>query len=60
MAARPRPAVARWTVHSVFVRTRDGPQRLEQAYRHLVRDDDRPDAPRHGPDDYDPATGEAT
>jgi hypothetical protein len=32
MAAHRHPTAARWTIRSVSVRTRDGPQRLEQAY----------------------------
>lgn len=30
------PAAPAWTVHSVPVRTRDGPQRLDQVYRRLL------------------------
>jgi hypothetical protein len=39
MAAAQRPvAVSTWVIHSVAVRTRDGPDRLDQAYRHLIDD----------------------
>jgi hypothetical protein len=31
-AARP----TRWTINSVYVRRRDGPKRIEQAYRVLI------------------------
>ena len=32
-----RPAVApAWTIRSVALRTRDGPERLDQAYRRLL------------------------
>jgi hypothetical protein len=36
--SRPRreTAGARWTIQSVTVRVRDGPQRLHQAYRILI------------------------
>ena len=34
-ARRPPPARS-WSVHSVFVRTRDGPDRLDLAYRRLL------------------------
>ena len=35
----PRPAVASaWTIRSVPVRTRDGRERLAQAYRRLLRE----------------------
>ena len=38
-----RPAVARtWTIRSVSVRTRDGPERLEQVYRRLLDDPPEP------------------
>ena len=44
-----RPAVPRtWTIHSISVRTRDGPERLEQVYRRLLEDPQEParrDAP---------------
>jgi hypothetical protein len=33
-AARP----ARWRISSVYVRKRDGPKRIEQAYRILIDD----------------------
>ena len=33
----PRPrSVPVWTIHSVAVRSRDGPQRVAQAYRRLL------------------------
>jgi len=43
---RPRPRAARaspatppvWTIHSVAVRARDGPERLARAYRRLTTD----------------------
>ena len=44
-----RPAVLRiWTLCSRSVRTRDGPERLEQVYRRLLEDPQEParrDAP---------------
>jgi hypothetical protein len=36
--AQHSPAATRWTIHSVVVRTRDGPERLEQVYRRLLLD----------------------
>lgn len=38
--------VPTWTIRSVAVRTRDGPERLDQAYRRLLNDPaaDRPPA----------------
>jgi hypothetical protein len=33
---RPADAGVRWTIQSVTVRARDGPQRLRQAYRILI------------------------
>src|SRR4051794_24860430 len=33
-----RAAAPSWTIHSVAVRTRDGPERLDQVYRRLVDD----------------------
>jgi hypothetical protein len=39
MPAAQRPvAASTWVIHSVAVRTRDGPERLDQAYRHLIDD----------------------
>lgn len=37
---RPTPSAppSRWTIQSVAVRARDGPQRLDQAYRLLLAD----------------------
>jgi hypothetical protein len=52
MATGPRPeATPTWTIRSIPVRTRDGPERLDQAYRRLLRDapHDRPLDERHGP-----------
>jgi hypothetical protein len=44
-----RPTVATtWTIRSISVRTRDGPERLEQVYRRLLEDPQEParrDAP---------------
>jgi hypothetical protein len=44
-----RPTVPRtWTIRSISVRTRDGPERLEQVYRRLLEDPQEParrDAP---------------
>lgn len=36
MPRRSRPAPIAWTIDSVTMRGRDGPRRLEQAYRLLV------------------------
>ena len=53
MPRGPRPQTApTWTVRSVSVRTRDGPLRLNQAYRRLL---DPPPAPSR-PGSPDPAT----
>lgn len=39
MAKKPRAAEPkRWRINSVYERRRDGPQRVEQAYRILVDD----------------------
>jgi hypothetical protein len=39
MPAAQRPvAASTWVIHSVAVRTRDGPDRLDQAYRRLIDD----------------------
>ena len=39
MPAGQRPAAAStWVIRSVAVRTRDGPERLDQAYRRLIDD----------------------
>lgn len=35
---QPPPVARTWVIHSVVVRTRDGPQRLDQVYRHLLQD----------------------
>jgi hypothetical protein len=48
MATGPRPTAAPiWAIRSTPVRTRDGPERLDQAYRRLLSD--RPPDERHGP-----------
>jgi len=45
MATGPRlTAAPTWSIRSIPVRTRDGPARLDQAYRRLLSD-----APHHGP-----------
>jgi hypothetical protein len=38
-------AAPAWVIRSVAVRTRDGPERLDQAYRRLTDDTPRQDAP---------------
>ena len=52
MPTGPRPTAAPvWAIRSIPVRTRDGPERLDQAYRRLLSDtphDTPPDGP-HGP-----------
>jgi hypothetical protein len=52
MATGPRPTAAPiWAIRSTPVRTRDEPERLDQAYRRLLSDTphDRPPDERHGP-----------
>ena len=50
MAVGRRPEVApAWTIRSVALRTRDGPDRLDQAYRRLLT----PDPPGKQPADPD-------
>jgi hypothetical protein len=50
MASGRRPEVAPvWTIRSVALRTRDGPERLDQAYRRLLAPDP-PDAQPACPD----------
>ena len=44
MPAGPRPAAPTWAIRSIPVRTRDGPERLDQAYRRLLNDTP-PDGP---------------
>jgi hypothetical protein len=44
MPPGPRPAAPIWAIRSIPVRTRDGPERLDQAYRRLL-DDTPPDGP---------------
>ena len=45
MATGPRPTAApTWSIRSIPVRTRDGPERLDRAYRRLLSD-----ASHHGP-----------
>ncbi|MGI4940354.1 MAG: hypothetical protein ACRYHQ_07305 [Janthinobacterium lividum] len=41
--------VPTWTIRSVTLRTRDGPERLDQAYRRLLTAE-RPDTRPPGPD----------
>jgi hypothetical protein len=50
MVTRQHPEMAPvWTIRSVALRTRDGPERLDQAYRRLLTAD--PSDPRStGPD----------
>ena len=49
MPAGQRPAAApTWVIRSVAVRTRDGPERLDQAYRRLIDDIER-EQPRPAP-----------
>jgi hypothetical protein len=43
------PAAPTWTIRSVSVRTRDGPERLDQVYRRLLSN--TPFRPSAGPDD---------
>jgi hypothetical protein len=52
MATAPRlTAASTWTIRSIPVRTRDGPERLDQAYRRLLSDAprDRPPDEPHSP-----------
>jgi hypothetical protein len=42
-AGRPPDAAPAWVIRSVAVRTRDGPERLDQAYRRLTDDPERLD-----------------
>ena len=52
-ACRHAEAAPAWVIRSVAVRTRGGPERLDQAYRRLTDDtprDDAPSAPGHAPD----------
>ncbi len=50
MATGRRPAVApAWTIRSVALRTRDGPERLDQAHRCLLAPDPSDTQPA-GPD----------
>jgi hypothetical protein len=49
MPAAQRPVAASpWVIHSIAVRTRDGPERLDQAYRRLI-DDTAREQPRPTP-----------
>jgi len=51
--ARQADAAPAWVIRSVVVRTRDGPERLDQAYRRLTDSTPRQDAPSepgHVPD----------
>jgi hypothetical protein len=50
------PAATAWTIRSVAVRTRDGPERLDQAYRRLMGDTSR-DEPPPAPDRLPERTG---
>ena len=43
--ARHADAAPAWVIRSIAVRTRDGPERLDQAYRRLTNDTPRQDAP---------------
>ena len=57
MPSGPRSMVApAWTIRSVAVRTRDGPERLDRVYRYLIDDSSR-DPPNPAPDVPPPATG---
>jgi hypothetical protein len=51
MPTGPRPAAPTWAIRSIPVRTRDGPERLDQAYRRLLSDTPHPRPPDewHGP-----------
>jgi hypothetical protein len=52
MPTGPRPTAApTWAIRSIPVRTRDGPERLDQAYRRLLDDipPDRPPGPSTTP-----------
>ncbi len=50
MSTRQHPTAApTWTIRSVSVRTRDGPERLGQVYRRLLNN--TPFRPSAGPDD---------
>ena len=57
-AGRPPDAAPAWVIRSVAVRTRDGPERLDQAYRRLT-DDTPHDGPPPAPDRPPPRAGEA-
>jgi hypothetical protein len=49
-------AASPWVIRSVAVRTRDGPERLDQAYRRLIGDAERkqlPPAPGPQPERVD-------
>jgi hypothetical protein len=49
-AGRHDDAAPAWVIRSVAVRTRDGPERLDQAYRRLTDDTSRHNTPpRPGP-----------
>ena len=39
------PTAAAWTIRSTTVRTRDGPERLDQAYRRLMSGTSRHEPP---------------
>jgi hypothetical protein len=52
-AARHADAAPAWVIRSVAIRTRDGPERLDQAYHRLTNDtphQDAPSEPGHVPD----------
>jgi hypothetical protein len=50
MPSDPHSVVApTWTIRSVAVRTRDGLERLDRVYRHLIDDSSR-DPPHPAPD----------
>ena len=44
-ASQRPPTAAAWTIRSTAVRTRDGPERLDQAYHRLKSDTSRHELP---------------
>jgi hypothetical protein len=59
MPSGPPPSAAPiWTIRSVSVRTRDGSERLDHAYRRLLSL--VPSQPPLGPDDPSPVPGRAS
>jgi hypothetical protein len=56
MPTGPCPAAPTWAIRSIPVRTRDGPERLDQAYRRLLNDTP-PDGPPSSSATATPAPG---